>query len=148
MGRQAWAVLEDRVGNTGKARKLFDAATAADRTHPAAWHGWAVLELREGNTKKARALLKKGLKFHGPNEYLLQTLALLDVKMGRYDQARILFGKATRSNPKSAASWLVHDSALTRRMGKIAIQKKSLSCSLHYLQINFGPLLLPHLEEI
>ncbi|XP_024375259.1 uncharacterized protein [Physcomitrium patens] len=103
---QAWAVLEDRVGNTGKARKLFDAATAADRTHPAAWHGWAVLELREGNTKKARALLKKGLKFHGPNEYLLQTLALLDVKMGRYDQARILFGKATRSNPKSAASWL------------------------------------------
>lgn len=107
MGCQAWAVLEDRVGNTGKARKLFDAATAADQTHPAAWQGWAHLELREGNSKKARALLKKGLKYHGPNEYLLQTLALIDVKMGRYEQARTLFAKATRANPKSAASWLV-----------------------------------------
>ncbi|KAG0571251.1 hypothetical protein M758_6G211800 [Ceratodon purpureus] len=103
---QAWAVLEDRVGNTGKARKLFDAATAADQSHPAAWQGWAHLELREGNSKKARALLKKGLKYHGPNEYLLQTLALIDVRLGRYEQARILFGKATRANPKSAASWL------------------------------------------
>lgn len=107
MGCQAWAVLEDRVGNTGKARKLFDAATAADQTHPAAWQGWAHLELREGNSKKARALLKKGLKYHGPNEYLLQTLALIDVNMGRYEQARNLFAKATRANPKSAASWLV-----------------------------------------
>jgi len=83
------------MGNIGKARKLFDAATAADQTHPAAWQGWAHLELREGNSKKARALLKKGLKYHGPNEYLLQTLALIDVRMGICKQARSSFAKAT-----------------------------------------------------
>lgn len=100
-------MLEDRTGNTSKARKLFDAATVADKTHAAAWHGWAVLELREGNSGKAKTLLRKGLKFCAPNEFLLQTLALLEVKSGRYEQARSLFGKATRTNSKSAASWLV-----------------------------------------
>lgn len=79
----------------------------ADKTQASAWHGWAVLELREGNTKKARALLKKGIRFSGPNEYLLQTLALMEVKAGKYEEARSLFNKATRANPKSAASWLV-----------------------------------------
>lgn len=95
------------MGNSSKARKLFDAATVADKAQASAWHGWAVLELREGNTKKARALLKKGIRFSGPNEYLLQTLALMEVKASKYEQARSLFNKATRANPKSAASWLV-----------------------------------------
>jgi tetratricopeptide (TPR) repeat protein len=103
---QAWAVLEDRSGNSSKARKLFDAATVADKTHAAAWHAWAVLEFREGDTKKARGLLNKGLKNCGANEYIFQTLACIEVKAARFEQARFLFDKATRTNPKSAASWL------------------------------------------
>jgi tetratricopeptide (TPR) repeat protein len=103
---QAWAVLEDRSGNSSKARKLFDAATVADKTHAAAWHAWAVLEFREGDTKKARGLLNKGLKNCGANEYIFQTLACIEVKAARFEQARLLFDKATRTNPKSAASWL------------------------------------------
>lgn len=103
---QCWAVLESKVGNTRRARELFDAATVADKKHIAAWHGWAVLELKQGNIKKARNLLGKGLKFCGGNEYVYQTLALLEAKANRYEQARYLFSQATKCNPKSCASWL------------------------------------------
>ncbi|ESR32626.1 hypothetical protein CICLE_v10004521mg [Citrus x clementina] len=103
---QCWAVLENKLGNIGKARELFDASTVADKGHIAAWHGWAVLELRQGNIKKARQLLAKGLKFCGGNEYIYQTLALLEAKANRYEQARNLFRQATKCNPKSCASWI------------------------------------------
>lgn len=100
-------MLENKVGNIGKARELFDAATVADKKHIAAWHGWAVLELKQGNIKKARHLLAKGLKFCGGNEYIYQTLALLEARANRHEQARNLFRQATKCNPKSCASWLV-----------------------------------------
>ncbi|XP_051127691.1 protein high chlorophyll fluorescent 107 [Andrographis paniculata] len=103
---QCWAVLESKMGNTRKARELFDAATVADKRHVAAWHGWAVLEMKQGNIRKARNLLSKGLKFCGANEYVYQTLALLEVRAKRYEQARYLFKQATRCNWKSCASWL------------------------------------------
>lgn len=104
---QCWAVMEDGLGNVRKARELFDAATVADKRHIAAWHGWAVLELKQGNIKKARNLLGKGIKYCGGNEYVYQTLALLEAKANRYEQACYLFRQATKSNPKSCASWLV-----------------------------------------
>ncbi|KAL7220818.1 hypothetical protein ACSBR2_013669 [Camellia fascicularis] len=104
---QCWAVLENKNANVRRARELFDAATVADKRHIAAWHGWAVLELKQGNIKKARNLLGKGLKYCGGNQYIYQTLALLEVKATRYEQVRYLFKQATKSNPKSCASWLV-----------------------------------------
>lgn len=103
---QGWAILEQKMGNITKARKLFDAAIVADKKHVAAWHGWAFLEINEGNVKKGRVLLSKGLKYCGPNEYIFQTLALLEVKAKRYEQARSLFSQAIKCNPKSCASWL------------------------------------------
>ncbi|XP_024929723.3 protein high chlorophyll fluorescent 107 isoform X2 [Ziziphus jujuba] len=104
--QKCWAVLENRIGNTRRARELFDAATVADKKHVAAWHGWAVVELKQGNLRKARNLLAKGLKFCGGNEYIYQTLALLEAKANRYEQARYLFRQATKCNYKSCASWL------------------------------------------
>ncbi|XP_073157759.1 protein high chlorophyll fluorescent 107 [Henckelia pumila] len=103
---QCWAVLENKMGNTRRARELFDAATVADKRHIAAWHGWAVLEMQQGNIKKARNLLGKGLKYCGGNEYIYQTLALLEVRAKRYEQAQYLFRQATKCNSKSCASWL------------------------------------------
>ena len=41
---QAWAVLEERAGDVNAARRLYDAATVADKRHAAAWHGWGMLE--------------------------------------------------------------------------------------------------------
>jgi len=57
---QAWASLEENEGDITKARQLYDAALAADKTHAAAWHGWAVLEKKQGNFQRARDLLVKG----------------------------------------------------------------------------------------
>ncbi|XP_057857032.2 protein high chlorophyll fluorescent 107 isoform X2 [Cryptomeria japonica] len=103
---QGWAVLERKMGNIKKARKLFDAAIAANKKHVAAWHGWACLEISEGNLNKGRDLLQKGIRYCGPNEYIFQTLALLEVKAKRYEKAQSLFLQATKCNPKSCASWL------------------------------------------
>lgn len=105
--KQAWACLEERLGQISKARQLFDAATVADKKHAAAWHGWAILELREGNTKKAVSLLNRGLRLCRPNEYIHQTLALIEARAKNYDAARTNFAKATEINVKSAASWVV-----------------------------------------
>eukprot|EP00271_Cylindrocystis_brebissonii_P016106 TRINITY_DN3930_c0_g1_i1.p1 TRINITY_DN3930_c0_g1~~TRINITY_DN3930_c0_g1_i1.p1 ORF type:complete len:911 (-),score=220.49 TRINITY_DN3930_c0_g1_i1:60-2696(-) len=103
---QAWAVLEQRLGNVGRARRLFDAATVADKRHSASWHGLALLELKEGNKRKARDLLEKGLRFCGADAYLYQSLGLMEVKEGNVEEARSLFRKATVASNASAASWL------------------------------------------
>ncbi|KAI3469286.1 hypothetical protein Pfo_025949 [Paulownia fortunei] len=127
---QCWAVLENKMGNTRRARELFDAATVADKKHIAAWHGWAVLEMKQGNIKKARNLLGKGLKFCGGNEYIYQTLALLEVRAKRFEEARYLFKQATKCNPKSCASWLAwaqleaqqENNSAARRLFEKAVQ--------------------------
>ncbi|CAN1806519.1 Protein high chlorophyll fluorescent 107 [Linum perenne] len=127
---QCWGVLENRMGNTRKARELFDAATVADKKHTAAWHGWAILELKQGNVKKARRLLAKAIRFCGGNEYVYQTLALLEARANRTDQARYLFRQATRSNPNSCASWVawalmemqVENNLVARKLFEKAVQ--------------------------
>ncbi|KAK6160996.1 hypothetical protein DH2020_004377 [Rehmannia glutinosa] len=126
---QCWAVLENKMGNTRRARELFDAATVADKRHIAAWHGWAVLEMKQGNIKKARNLLGKGLKFCGGNEYIYQTLALLEVRAKRYEEARYLFKQATKCNPKSCASWLLEAQQENNRAARILFEQKAVQAS-------------------
>merc|ERR1719235_1504538 len=46
-------------GDRQRARQLFDAAIAADKTLISAYHPWAMLEQRGGNAAKARQLLVK-----------------------------------------------------------------------------------------
>ena len=117
------------MGNTRRARELFDAATVANKRHIAAWHGWAVLELKQGNIKKARQLLAKGLKFCGGNEYIYQTLAMLEAKANRYEQARYLFRQATKYNPKSCASWLVSLDSPKHRFLCVELTFSAIGCA-------------------
>ena len=60
---QVWGSLEARHagGDRQRARQLFDAAIAADKTLISAYHSWAMLEQRDGNAAKARQLLVKAL---------------------------------------------------------------------------------------
>ena len=53
---QAWATLEERAGDVAKARQLYDAALAADKTHAAAWRPGRAGE--EQGTRRARLLVK------------------------------------------------------------------------------------------
>ena len=107
---QAWATLEERAGDVAKARQLYDAALAADKTHAAAWHGWAVLEKKQGNFQRARDLLVKGSRLvpaSKANPYLFQELGAMAAERGRVQEAREHFREGTRTEAgaRSAVLW-------------------------------------------
>jgi len=107
---QAWAVLEERCGDVAAARRLYDAATVADKRHAAAWHGWGMLEKRQGNFQRARDLLTTGLRLvpdSAPKEFLFQSLGVMCAERGRADDARRYFsdGARTESGRRSPALW-------------------------------------------
>jgi tetratricopeptide (TPR) repeat protein len=107
---QAWATLEEREGDVAKARQLYDAAVAADKTHAAAWHGWAVLEKKQGNFQRARDLLIKGSRLvpaSKANPYLFQELGVMAMERGRVAEAREHFREGTRTEAgaRSAVLW-------------------------------------------
>ena len=93
-----------------RARQLYDAATAADKTHAAAWHGWGMLEKSQGNFQRARDLLVKGVRMVPPsraNPFLYQSLGMMAAERGRTQEAREHFkeGSKTEAGGKSAALW-------------------------------------------
>jgi tetratricopeptide (TPR) repeat protein len=104
---QAWAVLEARQGDVATARRLFDAATVADKRHAAAWHGWGMLELRQGNFQRARDLLLSGLRLAPESAFLYQSLGVMAADRGRADEARAHFaaGARTAAGRLSPALW-------------------------------------------
>lgn len=107
---QAWATLEENAGDVAKARQLYDAAIAADKTHAAAWHGWGMLEKSQGNFQRARDLLVKGLRLVPPsraNPHLYQSLGMMAAERGRMSEAREFFneGSKTEAGRASAALW-------------------------------------------
>ncbi|QDZ24766.1 PsbB mRNA maturation factor Mbb1 [Chloropicon primus] len=95
---QVWGSLEWKHGGSGggkgvqRARQLFDAAIAADKTLISAYHSWAMLEKREGNKAKARQLLVKGLAAadHGkrPASHVYVALARLAESESDVEAAR------------------------------------------------------------
>lgn len=56
---QAWALLEQAVGNDFKARELFEMGSLVDPTHIPVWQAWGVLEFNAGNIDRARALFQE-----------------------------------------------------------------------------------------
>lgn len=110
---QAWATLEYKQKNVKQARKLFDAATVADKQHAAAWHGWGMLEKSEGNFKRARDLFVKGIRYQppqSPNAFLYQSVGVLAAELGRPEEARQWFEEACnmglgKSSPAIWQSW-------------------------------------------
>lgn len=107
---QAWATLEVAAGDVAKARQMYDAALAADKTHAAAWHGWGMLEKSQGNFQRARDLLIKGVRLVPPsraNPHLYQSLGMMAAERGRMQEAREHFkeGSKTEAGKNSAALW-------------------------------------------
>jgi len=56
---QAWALLEQDNGNSGKARELLEQGSKMDPWHIPIWQAWGVLEFRAGNIETARALFQE-----------------------------------------------------------------------------------------
>lgn len=59
MHAQAWALLEQDNGNSGKARELLEQGSKMDPWHIPIWQAWGVLEFRAGNIETARALFQE-----------------------------------------------------------------------------------------
>ena len=59
MHAQAWALLEQDNGNSGKARELLEQGSKMDPWHIPIWQTWGVLEFRAGNIETARALFQE-----------------------------------------------------------------------------------------
>jgi len=89
---QVWACLESDAGDSKQARKLFDAAIAADKTLISAYHSWAMLEQREGNFEKSKQLLVKALaateSVSKPKSHVYVALARLAERTDELDAAR------------------------------------------------------------
>ncbi len=59
MHAQAWALLEQDNGNSGKARELLEQGSKMDPWHIPIWQAWGVLEFQAGNIETARALFQE-----------------------------------------------------------------------------------------
>ncbi|GMH38579.1 hypothetical protein BSKO_06463 [Bryopsis sp. KO-2023] len=106
----AWGNLESKQGNPPKARRLFDAAVVADRSHMAAWHCWGMLEEREGHYEKAKNCWIKGIKYgkhakKAVSPYLYNSLGNLACKLGLLEEARSWFREGTNTTQESYALW-------------------------------------------
>jgi tetratricopeptide (TPR) repeat protein len=113
-----WGILESSGGRRdfARARRLFDAATAADPRNAAAWHAWGCLEMRQGDLQRAMDLFTKGLKYVNSPEgtsspshatYLYCSLGQLCEKMGSTEEASRWYaeGVKTPHGRRSNALW-------------------------------------------
>ncbi|MEW5298917.1 MAG: hypothetical protein WDW36_001987 [Sanguina aurantia] len=108
----SWGWLEAKVGNTSRARKLYDSASVVDETHACTWHKWGMLEKGQGNYMKARDLWMKGIQLcrKKPTSsvaYLYNGLAVMAAQLGKVDEARAWFeeGTTTAYGEASVALW-------------------------------------------
>ena len=131
---QAWGTLEAEEGNISKARQLYDAATAADKTHAAAWHAWGIFEKSQGNYQRARDLFVKGMRMVPPSRaspHLYQSLGVMAMERGRTQEAREHFkeGTKTEAGARSAALWQAW-AILESREGNSDQARKLFQCGL------------------
>jgi len=105
----AWANLENRRGNSARARKLYEGAVVADSRHAAAWHGWGALEKQQGNLRRAQDIYMRGIKNtkDRPSPYLYQSVALVLEQQGNIEEARKWYiqGAKAKVVRESEALW-------------------------------------------
>ncbi len=98
----AWAALEWKVGEIGKARALFKKALDIDPKCSAAWNQLGVMETQEENWDDAKRCFETVLKFDRRNSRVLQAYAIMETKNpeGNSREAIGLFEKALKANPR------------------------------------------------
>ncbi len=98
----AWAALEWKVGEIGKARALFKKALDIDKKCSAAWNQLGVMETQEENWDEAKKCFETVLKFDRRNSRVLQAYAIMESKNpdGNSREAIGLFEKALKANPR------------------------------------------------
>ena len=102
---QALGVLEERAGDTKRARQCLEASIAADGGHAPGWHALGKLEERLGDKARAMEIYRRGISRCAPSEFLQQSLAMLEYEAGRPEDARAHFRGAVALDRGSAPSY-------------------------------------------
>ncbi len=102
---QAWALMEQKLGNIEEARRLFAQGTRADPKNAPTWQAWALMEQKLGNITEARRLFEQGTRADPTDAATWQAWALMEQKLGNIAEARRLFEQGTRAGPTHAPTW-------------------------------------------
>lgn len=89
---QAWAIYEESMGHTERARELLEKALQLDRSNPYVCHAYGLLERKMGNDKKALELWQRALK-KTSTAALVCSLGELLIAQKKFDQARDLYAR-------------------------------------------------------
>ena len=98
----AWASLECKAGDKGKARFLFQSALKIDPRCSAAWLQLGVMEAAEENWERAKECFETVLKYDKRNSRVLQAYAIMESKQpeGNSRETIELFERALRAKPR------------------------------------------------
>lgn len=93
---QAWAVLEQRCGDSDKARSLFARGLSLEPDNAYVCQAWGLLEQRCGNKEAARGLFKTFVDLR-PHPEVCSAWAILEAREGNVDKAREVFKRGLAS---------------------------------------------------
>lgn len=99
---QAWALMEQEIGNITRARQLFEKGSQADPKNGPTYQAWALMEWKKGNIKRARELFEKGIKVDPKNAPTYHAWALMEQESGNIKLARQLFEQGAKADNKDA----------------------------------------------
>ena len=102
---QAWALMEQRLGDVEEARRLFALGLQATPKNRYLWLAWAQLEAEAGAAAKARELFAAGAALNGRDAPLLQAWAVMEAGQGSLGAARALFARAARADASHQPVW-------------------------------------------
>lgn len=96
----AWAGLEERNGNAGRAAMLLQRCVEVCPGDGVAWQSLALLEERAGRVDEARRVFEEGAGKAEGCASLWSAWGVLEQREGRWDEACELFEKALALNPR------------------------------------------------
>ncbi len=102
-----WAVREERAGNVGIARKIFEKAAKSVPKKKAVklYSAFAALEGRVRNLDKARFLYMRASEADPVDKVVWQAWGTLEAKAGNIGRARQLFERGVLVDPAYAPTW-------------------------------------------
>jgi tetratricopeptide (TPR) repeat protein len=103
---QAWAVMEESVGDIDRARRLLRSAVRAAPSHTASWVAFAMLEYRQGNDGMALERIMEANRSDPQNYFAWHVRGIIEWRaFRRYELARQAFEKSLALNPSNSATY-------------------------------------------
>lgn len=103
---QAWAVMEESVGDVDRARRLLRSAVRVAPDHVASWVAFAMLEYRQGNDEASLQRIVQANRLEPQNYFAWHVRGMIEWRsFRRYELARQAFEKSLALNPSNSATY-------------------------------------------